>query len=165
MPFVINDGVQIRFEVEGSGPPLLLHIGYFLCLEDWAVHGYVAALADRYRLVLLDPRGQGQSDAPRTPGAYTLDNRVSDVLAVLDAAGIDKTFFWGYSMGGNIGYALGASAPDRLASLVIGGAAPFSGNPRPAAGNFFLDGLRNGCLLYTSPSPRDGLLSRMPSSA
>ena len=144
MPFATNDGVRIRYEVEGSGPPLLLHIGYFLGMEDWAVEGYVAALADRYRLVMLDPRGQGRSDAPHTPGAYTLDNRVRDVLAVLDAAGIEKTLFWGYSMGGNIGYALGASALDRLASLVIGGAQPFAGNPRTPEGNFWLDGLRGG---------------------
>jgi pimeloyl-ACP methyl ester carboxylesterase len=95
MPFATNDGVRIRYEVEGSGPPLLLHIGYFLGMEDWAVEGYVAALADRYRLVMLDPRGQGRSDAPHTPGAYTLDNRVRDVLAVLDAAGIEKTLFLG----------------------------------------------------------------------
>jgi pimeloyl-ACP methyl ester carboxylesterase len=46
--------------------------------------------------------------------------------------------------GGWVGFALGTLAADRVASLVVGGAQPFSGNPRPTNGDFFLDGLREG---------------------
>src|SRR4051794_27173214 len=106
MPSVTNDGVRLRYEVVGSGPPLLLHPGIASCAEDWEGDGYVAALRDRYRLVLLDPRGQGQSDKPRDPAAYTLAHRVADILAVLDAAGVDRAHVWGYSMGSWIGFAL-----------------------------------------------------------
>lgn len=108
------------------------------------MEGYIDALKDHYRLLLIDPRGQGQSDKPHEQGAYTLENRVGDVLAVLDAAGVDCAHYWGYSMGGRIGYAIGAAAPERVATLVIGGSRPFSGNPRPIEGDFFLENLQAG---------------------
>lgn len=128
MPFADQDGVRIYYEVEGDGPPLVLHVGFLGSLEDWrrADVGYVRALRDSFRLILLDPRGQGRSDAPRHPCAYGFGERVGDVLAVLDAVGVDRAHFWGYSMGGGVGFALGAAAPDRVASLVLGGADPFA---------------------------------------
>ena len=144
MPFAVNNGVRIRYAVEGSGPPLLLHIGFIGALEDWVDAGYVAPLAGDYRLVLLDPRGQGGSDTPHDPAAYTLRHRVGDVLAVLNAEGIDRAHVWGYSMGGRVGFAVGAFAPDRLVSLIVGGADPFPGNPRPLEEDVFWEGLRNG---------------------
>jgi pimeloyl-ACP methyl ester carboxylesterase len=133
VPYASNDGVRLYYEVEGSGPPLVLHVGFLGSLEDWRREDrrYVQALREAYRLVLLDPRGQGRSDAPHDPSAYTLDQRVGDVLAVLDAEGIDRAHYWGYSMGGWVGFSLGASAPDRVLSLVLGGADPF----QPDAGS------------------------------
>ena len=127
MPYASNDGVRIYYEVEGSGPPLVLHVGFLGSLEDWrrADTRYVQALRDDYRLILLDPRGQGRSDAPHDPAAYTLGQRVGEVLAVVDAEGIERAHYWGYSMGGWVGFGLGASATDRLVSLVLGGADPF----------------------------------------
>ncbi len=144
MPYAANDGVRIHYAVEGGGPPLLLHWGFAGSAEDWADAGYVAALRDRYRLVMLDPRGQGRSDKPHDPAAYAVGCRVGDVLAVLDAEGIDRAHFWGYSMGGSIGFAFGVHAPDRLRSLVLGGAHPFEGNPRPTEGDVVLDALGQG---------------------
>jgi pimeloyl-ACP methyl ester carboxylesterase len=144
MSYATNDGIRIRYEINGSGPPLLLHIGFVGGLEDWIDAGYVAPLVGNYRLVLLDPRGQGRSDKPHDPALYTLRHRVGDVLAVLDAEGIDWAHVWGYSMGGRVGFALGVFAPDRLASLVIGGADPFPGNPRPIEGDVFCEGMRDG---------------------
>jgi pimeloyl-ACP methyl ester carboxylesterase len=63
---------------------------------------------------------------------------------VLDAEEIHRAHFWGYSMGGHVGYALGRLASDRVASLVVGGATPFGGDPRLAEGDALLDGLRQG---------------------
>ena len=144
MPYASNKEIRIWYEIEGSGPPLVLHVGFAGWLENWRDAGYVAALRDAYRLVLLDPRGQGRSDAPHDPEAYAPSRRVGDVLAVLDAEGIGRAHFWGYSMGGHVGYALGSLAPDRVASLIIGGATPFGGYPRPTDGDEMLEGLRQG---------------------
>jgi pimeloyl-ACP methyl ester carboxylesterase len=155
MLYAVNNGVRIRYEVEGSGPPLVLHIGYIGGLEDWADAGYVAPLARHYRVLRLDPRGQGQSDKPHDPDAYAVSFRVSDVLAVLDAEGIERAHFWGYSLGGWIGFALGVYAPDRVASLIIGGAHPLTGNPRPIDGDYFLDGFRDGMAPFVAACEAD----------
>jgi pimeloyl-ACP methyl ester carboxylesterase len=146
VPYASNDGVSIYYEVEGSGPPLALHVGFLGSLEDWRREDtrYVQALRDAYRLVLLDPRGQGRSDAPHDPSAYTLDQRVGDVLAVLDAEEIARAHYWGYSMGGWVGFSLGASAPDRIVSLVLGGADPFEQGSGPIEDDAWLRLFRQG---------------------
>jgi pimeloyl-ACP methyl ester carboxylesterase len=146
MPYADNDGVRIHYEVEGSGAPLVLHIGFLGSLDDWRRPdvGYTDALRDAYRLVLLDPRGQGRSDGPHDPAAYGLRQRVGDVLAVLDAAGIGRAHFWGYSMGAGVGFALGAHAPARVASLVLGGGAPFAEDAPPEEEDAWLRLFRQG---------------------
>jgi pimeloyl-ACP methyl ester carboxylesterase len=146
VPDAGNNDVRIYYEVEGSGPPLFLHVGFLGSLEDWRREDtrYVQILRDTYRLVFLDPRGQGRSDAPHDPSAYTLDQRVGDVLAVLDAEGIERAHYWGYSMGGWVGFALGASAPDRVLSLVLGGADPFQPDAGPIEEDAWLRLFRQG---------------------
>lgn len=144
MRYAIHNGIRIHYEVEGRGVPLVLHPGFVGSVEDWHDAGYVAALKDQYRLVLIDPRGQGQSDMPHEPAAYAAHHRVGDVLAILDAEGIERTHFWGYSLGGWVGSLLGVAAPDRLRSLIIGASHPFGGHPRPSESDAFLEGLRRG---------------------
>ena len=57
MAFAINDGVRIHYEVEGHGPALVLHHGFSGSLRHWYMNGYVEALQDVYRLVLIDHEG------------------------------------------------------------------------------------------------------------
>ncbi|MDP9355006.1 MAG: alpha/beta hydrolase [Chloroflexota bacterium] len=106
--------------------------------------GYVAALRDRFWLVMPDPRGQGQSDKPQDRAGDTVRRHVGDVLAVLEVEAIHGAHVWGYSMGGWVGFVLGAAAPDRVRLLVLGGAYAFGGNPWPIEGDAFLDDLRRG---------------------
>ncbi len=122
--FVENDGVKIHYEVEGEGPPLVLVHWFTGSLEDWRVFGYVDALKENYRLILIDARGHGKSDKPHDPAAYVLEKQAADIVAVLDELGVDKAHFFGYSMGGRLGWALAKYAPDRLSSLIIGGETP-----------------------------------------
>jgi pimeloyl-ACP methyl ester carboxylesterase len=125
MPYATSGGVRIHYEVEGSGPPLMLHTGFVCTAQDWYPLGYVDALKDDYQLILIDPRGQGDSDKPHAPEAYEPRNRVADVIAVLDAVNADRAHFWGCSMGGRIGFDLALQRPERLTSLVLEGAHPF----------------------------------------
>src|SRR5438067_2519216 len=111
MPYATGSGVRIHYVVEGSGPALVLHPGFVGSLVDWYDAGFVEALRAQYNLVLIDPRGQGKSDKPHETAAYGIDQRVADVLAVLDALSIARTHFVGYSMGAWIGFALGIHAP------------------------------------------------------
>lgn len=126
MPFVHNGKIKLHYQVSGNptGPPLLLHHGFTQSLYSWHMKGYVKGLGDRFRLILPDARGHGQSDKPHDAAAYAIEDRVSDVLAILDHLKIEQTHFFGYSMGGRIGLALAQLAPERLQKLIIGGAHP-----------------------------------------
>lgn len=125
MPFLVRDGIRLHYQVLGSGPPLVLHHGFASNLTAWQYFGFTQVLQAQYQLILLDARGHGLSDKPHTPDAYTLSQRVADVLALLDALGIARAHFFGYSMGGQIGYGLARDAPERLLSLIIGAAHPY----------------------------------------
>lgn len=137
MPYATADGVCIWYQTEGDGPPLVLHPGGFGgSLEDWFEAGFVTELRDNYLLILLDPRGQGRSDRPHDSSAYSWQMRASDVVAVLDELGIERAHYWGYSLGARIGFAVGVYAPQRLISLILGGAGPYAydgpiGNENP----------------------------------
>jgi pimeloyl-ACP methyl ester carboxylesterase len=126
MAYVTSRGIRIHYETEGSGPALVLQHGLTDSIEGLRESGLVDALKASRLLILIDARGHGQSDKPRDPEAYTLPHRASDVIAVLDALGIATAEFYGYSMGGVIGFGVAAQAPHRLTSLVAGGAHPFA---------------------------------------
>jgi pimeloyl-ACP methyl ester carboxylesterase len=128
MPHVVNQGVRIHYEMEGSGPPLVLQHGTLGSSEDWKDFGYVDALKGDYRLILIDARGHGASDKPHEPAAYDLALRAGDVTTVLDDLQIHQANYFGYSMGGWIGFGLAKYAPGRFKSMVLGGAHPYAEN-------------------------------------
>jgi pimeloyl-ACP methyl ester carboxylesterase len=124
--FAENNGVRIYYEVQGSSPPLLLHHGWAGSSQGWRQFGYVDALTDSYRVIAMDARGHGRSDKPHDEAEYTMGLRTGDVLAVLDAVGVDQVHYWGYSMGGRTGFALLQWHADRVSSFINGAAAPTS---------------------------------------
>jgi len=122
MPFAPNDDVKIYYEVEGEGPTLFLHHGSTQNGQMWRQIGLVEKLASDFRLVLMDARGHGQSDKPHDPSLYTWEHLVGDVLIVADAVGEEKINLLGYSLGGVCCCFAAKLAPERLNSLIIGGA-------------------------------------------
>jgi 3-oxoadipate enol-lactonase len=115
---VINaDGCPIHVEVEGPerAPVLMLSNSLGTTLHMW--DGQVAPFTHHFRLVRYDRRGHGQSGVPAGP--YTMERLGRDVLAVLDALGIEKINWCGLSMGGMVGQWLGANAPGRIERLVL----------------------------------------------
>jgi len=123
--YASNEGIRIHYEVEGRGPALVLQHGITRTLDIWRQRGYVDALKSNYRLILVDARGHGTSDKPHDAHAYELSQRSSDVVAVLDALAIERAHYWGYSMGGLIGFGMAKHAPQRLHGLIIGGQTPY----------------------------------------
>ncbi len=126
MPYTKSGDVRIHYKVEGTGPPLVLHHWTFSALDWWVDLGYVEALRHDAMLVLIDSRGHGRSDKPTDPAQYTLKDRVTDVTRVLDDLGLPRAHFFGFSMGGWIGFGMARYAQERLCSLAIGGAHPFA---------------------------------------
>jgi len=95
MPYSNNDGIKIYYEIEGSGPDLILAHGFSSTGEDWRELGYVEQLCQHYRLILVDARGHGKCDKPHDPKAYAPEFRVKDYLTVLNDLGVSKAHYWG----------------------------------------------------------------------
>ena len=117
MPKLNRDGVNIYYEVHGSGPPLILTHGYSSTSAMW--QGQIAALSRHYKLVLWDMRGHGQSDYPENPAAYSEALTIGDIAALLDTVGADKAVVGGLSLGGYMSLAFYRSHPERVRSLLI----------------------------------------------
>jgi pimeloyl-ACP methyl ester carboxylesterase len=122
MPEASNGGVAIHYEVEGEGPPIVLHTGAAGDLNMWRRAGYVSGLAG-FQLVLMDHRGHGRSGRPSDLSEHAIDRYIDDVLAVADAAGLDRFSFLGYSDGTAVGLALAARHSDRVDAVIGLGAA------------------------------------------
>jgi pimeloyl-ACP methyl ester carboxylesterase len=125
MPFANNQGVRIHYEVEGQGPPLVLQYGQYFPLDVWYELGYASALRNDCQLILVDARGQGDSDKPHDPEAYQIELMVKDIVSVLDELRLEKANYMGYSSGGAIGFAIAKYAPERCRSLIVGGYYPY----------------------------------------
>ena len=126
MPYANNQGIRIHYQVEGEGPPLVLQHGSTSSIQAWYQNGYVEPLKGDYQLILVDARGHGDSDKPHDAASYALPLRVSDIVAVLDDLSIPKAHYYGYSMGGWIGFGMAKHAADRVRALIIGGAHPYA---------------------------------------
>ena len=121
MPYVQSSGARIHYRVEGTGPPIVMVHGFSDSLVDWYEAGYVDALRDDYRLVMIDCRAHGLSDKPHAPEAYSMEMRVADILAAMDELDIAAAHYWGYSMGGRIGFGVADSAPERVLGMIMAG--------------------------------------------
>jgi 3-oxoadipate enol-lactonase len=123
MPDINADGCRIHVEVEGpeQAPVLMLSNSLGTDLHMW--DDQVAPFTRHFRLVRYDRRGHGKSDAP--PGPYAMERLGRDVLAILDALGIERVHWCGLSMGGMVGQWLGACAGDRIDKLVLSNTASY----------------------------------------
>jgi len=122
--FASSDGARIAYEVRGDGEPLVLVHG--LAYDRFGWGRLPDLLAERFRVVLVDNRGVGESDAPAGP--YTVAQLAGDVVAVLDDAGLGKTNLFGVSLGGYVAQEVALAHPARLRKLVLCSAAP--GGPK-----------------------------------
>lgn len=109
------NGVILGVEQAGSGVPLLLVHGFPLSSQMWAP--VLPALAEAARVIALDLRGFGESDAP--PAGYTMEALAEDVMAVADALGLGRFLLGGHSMGGYVAFRVAARWPERLAGLIL----------------------------------------------
>lgn len=111
------NGFTMNYEDTGapSAPAAVLHHPLATNLSTW--DELTAALSPRYRVVRLDARGHGQSEAPK--GAYTLEMLAQDVVSLMDHLGLERAHFLGLSMGGMVGQYLGMLHGGRFQSLVL----------------------------------------------
>jgi pimeloyl-ACP methyl ester carboxylesterase len=116
--------VNIAYQVVGDGPFDLVHVPPFvsnleLQWEDPAERRYFERLASFSRLIMFDKRGTGLSDRV---AVATLEERMDDLRAVMDAAGSERAAIYGGSEGGALSILFAATYPERVSALVLYGA-------------------------------------------
>ncbi len=112
-----RDGVAIHYEVHGSGPTLLLSHGYSATCRMW--DGQIAALRDRWQVIVWDMRGHGESDAPSDQTAYSEAATVGDMHAILQACNVQRAVVAGLSLGGYMSLAFHARHPEMVRALML----------------------------------------------
>ena len=120
-----GDGIHIAYQVIGEGerdmvlvPGLMSHIE--LIWEDHETADFYQRLARLGRLILFDKRDTGLSD--RASGAMSLEERMEDVRAVMQAAGSSRAVLFGYSEGAPMSILFAATYPERVSALILASA-------------------------------------------
>jgi class 3 adenylate cyclase len=129
--------VHVAYQVVGDGARNLVFVpGFVSNLEvQWELPGFsrfIHRLACFSRLILFDKRGTGLSDRVPTRELPTLEERMDDVRAVMDAAGVTKAALFGVSEGGPMSILFAATYPSRVDGLVLYGS--YARRPVPAGG-------------------------------
>lgn len=106
---------EISYWTAGEGSPLMLIHAFAFTADMWSP--FVAALSDRYRVIIPELRGHGYSTIGDDDWSYSQASR--DMFAVLDAEGVTKAAVIGYSAGGNTLIHMALQEPDRLAGMVL----------------------------------------------
>ena len=121
-----SGGVNIAYQVLGDGPMDLVHVPPFISnlelqWEDPSQAKYMQRLASFSRLIMFDKRGTGLSDRV---DVASLEERMDDVRAVMDAAGSERAVVFGSSEGGALAILFAVTYPERVSALVLYGAYP-----------------------------------------
>jgi len=115
LPSLRSDDAEIFYEIGGSGSPVVL-LHPFPCHHGFW-HPTAAALDSRYRLILPDLRGHGDSEVGEGPAF--ISKHASDIARILDAEGVGKAAFIGCSIGGYILFEFWRRFRARVSSLAL----------------------------------------------
>jgi class 3 adenylate cyclase/pimeloyl-ACP methyl ester carboxylesterase len=126
-----SDGVRIAYATAGlaEGPPVVVVLGWASHLESPAAFGFSMGLLDRHRVVVYDGRGTGLSD--RGIEDFSLEGRIRDLEAVVEAAGLERFGILAVSAGGPTAIAYAVRHPERVTRIAFYGSfLSFAGIPK-----------------------------------
>lgn len=129
MPHARINGINLHYDVQGGGQPLLLIMGLGSPAANWD-QPFVAEMTKTHQVITYDNRGTGQSDKPDEP--YSISLFASDAVALLDTLNVPRAHVFGISMGGMIAQELAIHYPQYVASLSLGCSTPGGKNAVPA---------------------------------
>jgi len=118
-----SDGVQIAYATAGEGPPIVFVLGWGTHLTEglgsplYDQSGFLSWYTRDHRIIRYDGRGFGLSDRDVTD--FSLDARVRDIEAVVDALGLEEFALYAYSAGGPAGIAYAERHPERVSKLIL----------------------------------------------
>jgi 3-oxoadipate enol-lactonase len=116
MPIARVNDIDIAYDVDGMGEPLLMIMGFTGSRYHWV--GFDKRMKLDFLTVTFDNRGVGQTTAP--PGPYSARQMAADAIGLLDTIGIDRAHVFGVSMGGMIAQEIALGYPERVRTLVLG---------------------------------------------
>ena len=115
-----KDNIRLHYEEAGQGTPIVFVHEF---AGDWrAWEPQMRHFSRRHRCITYSARGYIPSDVPKDVSAYSQEHAVQDILAVMDAAKIERAHIVGLSMGGFATLHFGLTAPERALSLTVAGA-------------------------------------------
>jgi len=115
MPLARLNGININYQVEGQGEPLVMIMGFTASRSG--LMPQIRFFRRYYRVITFDNRGAGKSDKP--PGPYSTRMMADDTVKLMDLLGIEKAHIMGVSMGGMIAQELAINYPQRVMKLVL----------------------------------------------
>lgn len=130
MQLVRSGDVDLACDCFGDGPPLLFAHG--LAATRGISRQQLAPLADRYRVIVFDQRGHGQSTPMTDPAGYDPAAMARDIAAVMDAVGVERAIVGGESMGAATALLFALAQPERVERLLLTAPA-FDDTPNPQA--------------------------------
>lgn len=116
MPKAIVNGINMYYEVQGKGVPLVLIQGFSGNHQAWFFQTPV--FKKYYRVIIFDNRGIGRTDKSREP--YTIRTMADDVIGLMNHLGVDRAHVLGLSLGGMVAQEIAISYPERVIKLVLG---------------------------------------------
>ncbi len=121
-PFITADGLTLDYKIEGRGKPLLCLPGLTRPLDDF--DELAAAMRGEAQVIRLSMRGRGRSDWAADYKSYNIVQEARDAVEFLDFLGLDKATIIGTSRGGFNAMILAATAPERLAGVLLNDIGP-----------------------------------------
>lgn len=122
MPHLFINGLTYYFEMQGTGPPLLLLHGFSGSSQNW--QQLQPQLAEKFRVLTVDVLGHGRTASPPDEGRYTMERVAADLIALVDHLGYTHMGIWGYSMGGRLALYTAVHYPHAVAHLILESASP-----------------------------------------
>ncbi|MGE3855495.1 MAG: 2-succinyl-6-hydroxy-2,4-cyclohexadiene-1-carboxylate synthase [Dehalococcoidia bacterium] len=116
------DGLTLHAEVAGSGPAVVLVLGFTGSGASW--RSLVPVLAPDFTTIAVDLVGHGRSGCPAALDRYRMRRAVDDLAALLRALGHERAAWLGYSLGGRVALQVAVHRPDVVSALVLEGATP-----------------------------------------
>lgn len=116
MPYLSRDGVRLHYQETGQGNPAIVFVHGWTCNHSHFAR-QVAHFCDDHRVVSVDLRGHGKSDAPQQE--YSLEGFADDVAWMIDQLGLERPVVCGHSMGGMVAVMLAARHPEAVRARII----------------------------------------------
>jgi pimeloyl-ACP methyl ester carboxylesterase len=115
MPMVKVNDINMYYEIQGKGEPLVLIVGFSTDISEW--RPIIDWLSKKYQVAAFDNRGAGRSDKPDIP--YSIEMMADDTAGLMEKIGIGQATILGISMGGRIALELAIRHPKMVKKMVL----------------------------------------------